>query len=267
MRELQYCASASGKKLFGVLGSVSLTAGLALAFTVGCSDGKANPAASDHPAPGSAGAGGSSPNSPTTPAAGQPATGSLPSTTPTIPVPKGGIPAPEAETTLALPEAPPLGVVKYVPNRSSVRLYLPGIDGARDYRVFAVEDGVKVSVDSNRERVEGATLTCAGLRQRNQCDNGAKLPVVYNNELLDMPTCEQYKEDRRPNVPTQLMQSVEVDGIKETTTLVVEAIDRQCPFPGLFGTRHEEIKIANVDIGPTTTQAIVNNKSDRKSVV
>jgi len=232
-----------------------------LACAVACSNSKGNGGKDNDPEP--SGMAGSPSTMPTSTPTGAPTSTSTapPSTTPTIPVPKGGIPAPEAETTLTLADAPALGVVKYVPNRSSVRLYLPGVEGAKDYRVFAVEDGVKVSVDAKREHVQGGTLTCAGLRQRNQCDNGEKLPIVYNNELLDMPTCEQYPEDRRPNVPTQLMQTLEVDGVKETTTLVVEAIDRQCPFPGLFGTRHEDVKIANVDIGGPTVQAIVNNKS------
>jgi hypothetical protein len=80
-----------------------------------------------------------------------------------------------------LSDAPDLGTINYVPNRSSVRLYLPGVAGARDYRVFAVEDGVSVRVDDQkREHVEGGTIQCAGLRQRNQCDEGEILPIKYN---------------------------------------------------------------------------------------
>jgi hypothetical protein len=150
-----------------------------------------------------------------------------PSTVAMLPLPDGGVPAPAAQTTLALAPAASLGAVQYLPNRSSVRLYLPGIAGARDYRVFAVENGVSVSVDAtNREHVGGATIVCAGLRQRNQCCDDEILPITYNNPLLDMPRCEMYSTGRTPNVPAELMQTLEVNGIGPNTTLVVEAIER-----------------------------------------
>ena len=57
------------------------------------------------------------------------------------------------------------------------------------------------------------------------------------------------------------MQTLEIDGIGPGTTLVVEAIDRQCPFPGLFGTTHIDVPITNVDVGPPMVSATVNNKS------
>jgi len=185
-----------------------------------------------------------------------------PSTTPDIPVPGSGIPAKPASTTLALSDASDLGTINYVPNRSSVRLYLPGVAGARDYRVFAVENGVSVRVDDQqREHVEGGTIQCAGLHQRNQCDEGEILPIKYNNELLDMPRCEIKGLDRRPNVPASLMQTLEVNGIGANSTLVVEAIDRQCPFPGLVGNSHQEIPIFATDVGPSMVQATINDKS------
>jgi hypothetical protein len=186
-----------------------------------------------------------------------------PATTPTIPVPNGGVAAAPAETKLTLGDAADLGAVKYIPNRSSVRLYLPGIDGARDYRVFAVDPGVSVTTGADkREHLVGATIFCAGLKQRNQCDDGEVLPIKYNNPLLDSAVCEAAGDPgRRPNVPTQLMQTLEVNGLKANTTLVVEAIDRQCPFPGLLGTTHLDEKIANVDVGPPMAPANINNKS------
>lgn len=188
-----------------------------------------------------------------------------PVTTPTIPVPSGGMPATDGATMLQLPPAPAMpGTVNYLPDRSSVRLYLPGVSGARDYRVFAVEDGVAVSVKDNREHVDGATIHCAGLRQRNQCDDGEVLPIKYNNETLDLPACEiDPSVQRRPNVPTALMQTLEVDGIKPNTTLVVEAIDRQCPFPGIFGSQHTDYDVAvnGPDFGGPMAAVVVNGKS------
>ncbi len=207
---------------------------------------------------GGSGSGGSSAGGKSSGSSGTP-TGPNPTTTPSISVP-GAMPAEEATTDLELTDAPALGVVKFVPNRSSVRLYLPGVDGAKDYRVFAVEDGVVVSTVDTREHVAGGTLHCAGWRQRNQCDDGEILPVKYNTEELDMPKCELDNLDRRPNVPTALMQSVEVNGIGPDTTLVVEAIDRQCPFPGLFGSRSDGVDIGASDIGGKMVDVVVNDK-------
>src|SRR5579859_5378829 len=189
--------------------------------------------------------------------------GAPPSSTANVPVPDGGIAAPSATTTLPLSSAPSLGTISYLPNRSSARLYLPAVAGTRDYRVFAVDNGISVKVDSsNREHLDGATITCAGLVQRNQCCDDEILPVKYNNDLLDMPLCEAYPGlDRRPNVPAALMQTVEVNALAPNTTLVVEALDRQCPFPGLFGTVHVDVPIANVDVGPPQSTAVVNGKS------
>jgi hypothetical protein len=193
--------------------------------------------------------------------AGNPGTGKPPIITPTIPVPDGGIEAPAATTDLELAPAPELGTIKYIPNRSSVVLYLPGVEGAHDYRVFAVEDGVKVLLkDGGAEHVEGATLNCAGLRQRNQCDDGAILPIKYNEERLDLPVCQDPPSDRRPSIPAQLMQTLEVDGVKPDTTLVVEAIDRLCPFPGLWGTFHHDEKLGASDIGSPMADVVVDGK-------
>ena len=188
--------------------------------------------------------------------------GPSPITTPSIPAPDGGKVAEPAKTSLKLSDAPALGEVRYIPNRSSVRLYLPGVDGARDYRVFAVEDGVAVTLVDGAEHVAGGTLHCAGLVQRNQCDDGEILPLSYNTEDLDLPRCEAGGNlDRRPNVPTRLMQTLDVDGVGPDTTLIVEAIDAQCPFPGLFGTQHLEEVIVGTDVGPAQVNVVVNDKS------
>jgi hypothetical protein len=213
-------------------------------------------------APNGGSAAGSAPNGGSSSTANNAWSGVTPASTPRIPVPEGGKLAPSGSAALPLSDAPTLGDVHYVANRSSVRLYLPGSASAHDYRVFAVEGGVAVSVDAgNREHVSGANIHCAGLRQRNQCDSGEVLPLKYNNELLDMPVCDQYRLERRPNVPTALMQTLDVNGIGPNTTLVIEAIDRQCPFPGLFGTKHVDVPIFADDVGPKNVQAVINDKS------
>jgi len=241
--------------------------GLLLGMMVACSskapDG--SPAASGGSGNDNGGAGTvSDAGSTATPGAGTGSTptGKPPGSTPTIPVPDGGKAAEPATTELPLSKAAALGDIKYIPNRSSVRLYLPGVDGARDYRVFAVEDGVKVEVSADkREHVNGGTIQCSGLRQRNQCSNDEILPIKYNNEQLDLPVCDDKQVDRRPNVPTQLQQTMDVVGIGPNTTLIVEAIDRQCPFPGLFGSKHGEVKIDAGDVGSLMVSAVVNGKA------
>jgi hypothetical protein len=187
--------------------------------------------------------------------------GPVPGSTPTIISPDAAVPAPMGNTGLTLKAAPSLGDIKYLANRSSVRLYLPGVNGARDYRVFAVRDGVKVSYSGEREHVAGADITCAGLRQRNQCDDGEILPVKYNTDELDLPKCEVPGVDRRPHVPAQLMQTVEVNDLGPDTLLVVEAIDRLCPFPGLYGTHHLDVEVGAGDVGGPMVDAVVNGKS------
>lgn len=251
--------------VLGAGGARSALAGLMAILacsSAGCSSKSPNSGGSASSSGGAPGGGGRGASGGAPGAGGRGAAGGAPATSSTIPVPDGGKPAAAAQTTLKLINAPALGTVNYIADRSSVRLYLPGIMGALDYRVFAVTDGVAVKVgDSNREHVDGADIYCAGLRQRNQCSDDEILPIQYNNPLLDMPNCEMFNLDRRPNVPEQLMQTMEIDGVKPNTTLVVEAIDRQCPFPGLFGGVHKEVKITNVDIGSPMEQAVVNGKS------
>src|SRR5687768_6039804 len=54
-----------------------------------------------------------------------------------------------------------------VPNIDSAILRMMPVEGARDYRAYAMVDGVRVSVDGDgREQVDGATIYCAGQRQR-----------------------------------------------------------------------------------------------------
>ncbi|HKY38905.1 MAG TPA: hypothetical protein VJN18_23360 [Polyangiaceae bacterium] len=183
-----------------------------------------------------------------------------PLSTPDIPA-GDSQPAPAGETDLPLSAAPELGTVNFAANRSSVRLYLPGVSGAKDYRVFAVEDGVTVSSTDEREHVAGATIHCAGWRQRNQCSNDAILPLKYNAEFLDLPTCEIDNIDRRPHVPTSIMQTMDVNGIGPDTTLVVEAIDRLCPFPGLVGSRSVDVLIGSGDVGPPMVDVVVNDRT------
>lgn len=101
---------------------------------------------------------------------------------------------------------------------------VPAVAGARDYRVFSIPKGVAVSTDAQgRETVRGTTMFCAGYRQFNSV---------------------------APAAP-ELLRRIEVAGLRGDTRLVVEAIDRACPFPGAHGASHVDIVADNVSIEPT----------------
>ena len=153
------------------------------------------------------------------------------------------------------------GEIQIVKNRGSVVLNVPAVAGARDYRVYAVADAVKAATDAQgHEHLTGATIQCAGIQQRNQCDDDEVLPITYNNTLLDSAHCGG-RYGRTPNVPTPVMQAIEVNGIGAGATLVVEAIDRLCPFPGLHGSSHKDIKITAIEMPGTTEDVTVNGKA------
>ncbi|HKP63106.1 MAG TPA: hypothetical protein VJV78_40495 [Polyangiales bacterium] len=131
--------------------------------------------------------------------------------------------------------------IRYTKGRGSVMVHLPKLPGAGDYRVFALRDGVKVTAaEGGAERVEGATIFCAGLRQSNQCDDAEAMDF---GPSFRVPRCAE--DVRAASVTRALAQQVQVDGLSGKTTLVVEAIDGLCPFPGAFGARHQEIGCVN----------------------
>lgn len=177
---------------------------------------------------------------------------------PTVVIPPDAVVAAPSTTTLVLPDAPALGEVKYVPNRSSVTVFVPAITDARDYRVFAVKAGVVTStVATNREHVAGAAVFCAGLRQRNQCDNGVIAALAFNNEEVDLPACPA--NGHAPSVPSQVNRAIELNGVGAGETLIIEAIDRQCPFPGPIGNAHIDISTDTAEMGPMVDVTVNNN--------
>lgn len=117
------------------------------------------------------------------------------------------------------PAPDPSAVV--IPNLDSAVIQIVPVDGAKDYRAFVMGPGVQVLADAqNHEKVTGATIFCAGLRQR----AAPALPV--------------------PEVMTQ----IEVTDLHEPTTYVVEAIDTLCPFPGAFGHTDDSFAITSPDV-------------------
>ncbi len=131
------------------------------------------------------------------------------------------------------------------PNRSSVVLYVPYVAGAKDYRVYALTDGVTTEVKGALQGVVGGTVTCAGLRQRNECDNSQALNE-YGPGFFHISACSE--DIRSVDTAPTVLQMIEVNGLpKGKTVLAVEAIDTLCPFQGSIGNVHQEVEIYGAD--------------------
>ncbi|HYV50110.1 MAG TPA: hypothetical protein VFA20_34880 [Myxococcaceae bacterium] len=111
--------------------------------------------------------------------------------------------------------APLMEGVKVVANRDSAVLVVPVVDGARDYRAFRVQEGTRINADLfGDEDVLGAVVHCAGNRQHNDV-----------HRFLTV------------------MRQVEVTGLQGPTQIVIEAIDRPCPFTGVQGNEHGTVPV------------------------
>jgi hypothetical protein len=129
-------------------------------------------------------------------------------------------PTSEDGTALTWPAAPALGEVQYVANRDSVLLVLPEVANARDYRVFRAATGVTIADQAGAEMVTGATIHCAGYRQR-------------HNEFMGT---------------RELLRVVEVTNLTADAVLVVEALDTACPYSGAIAPRHEDIIVDSNEV-------------------
>jgi hypothetical protein len=132
-------------------------------------------------------------------------------------------------------------------------LQLPVVPGAKDYRVFAVTNGVTTNIVGTTEDVLGATITCAGLRQRNECDDTEAVKEYGDAEIIMTANCVD--DVRSINVPKTVATKIEINNLTGTTDLIVEAIDRQCPFVGAIGQTHANVEIAGANTPLTTTFA------------
>lgn len=137
------------------------------------------------------------------------------------------------------------------PNRSSVMLKLPSVPGAKDYRVFVVESGVTTKIVGDTEEILGATITCAGLRQRNDCDDSEAVKEYGDSEIMLAANCAD--DVRSINIPKSVAQILEVNDLRGPTKIVVEAIDTLCPFVGAIGNAHVDVPIVGADAPFTTT--------------
>jgi hypothetical protein len=129
--------------------------------------------------------------------------------TPTAPVGEGG-------EKLSWTGAPLMEGVKVLVNHDSAVLILPEVPGARDYRAFRIPQGAHISSTIfGAEDVLRTTVHCAGNRQHND--------VARETQTL--------------------MRQVEVTNLRGPTQIVIEAIDRPCPFTGVQGNAHGTVPV------------------------
>ncbi len=125
-------------------------------------------------------------------------------------------PADEAGGTLGWAGAPLMQGVKVVANRDSAVLVVPPIDAANDYRAFRVPAGTRIEAGLlGDEDVIGTVVHCAGNRQHNLAQAPART----------------------------LLRQIEVTGLTGPTQIVIEAIDRVCPFTGVHGSEHATVPV------------------------
>ena len=120
-------------------------------------------------------------------------------------------------------------------DRDSVVITVPAVSGAADYRVFALPAGVSVQSQGGGEAVTGTDVYCAGNHQYNA--PAPATPVV--------------------------MQQIEVFNVQGATRLVVEAIDRNCPFAGLRGSASYTTHAGNSEV-PASDRVDVSVYTDEQ---
>jgi hypothetical protein len=148
-----------------------------------------------------------------------------------------------------------------IPNRHSVIVQVPAVANARDFRVIVQPTGVTANSDGT-ESIAGGTVFCAGLlqhqsRTRYVADNVTQFPyffvlngqnttpLAFVPEFYGTPPGAWSIKD----LDTPPLQQIEITGLTGATTVTVEAMDRQCPFPGIIGRAHQDIAIASNTIG------------------
>lgn len=141
-------------------------------------------------------------------------------------------PDPQGQT-LPWSAAPLMQGVQAATGRDSALLVLPVVDGARDYRAFALVDGVEPTTTG--VGVRGGTLFCAGFRQHNAA--------------------------ARPEL--ELLRTLQVAGLTGPTRVVVEAVDAPCPFPGILGGAHADI-VVDTDELPASEHGTYSSFSEQE---
>jgi dihydrofolate reductase len=148
------------------------------------------------------------------------------------------------------------GEIRYLAKQGNVTLFLPAVQGAGDYRAFVLSPDVKASMQSDgSERIDGATIACAGLVQHNQCD-GSEAITSYGPNFR-IPKCSE--DVRGIDLAKRVLDRLQLTGLSGKTKIVVEAVDALCPFPGAYGRQHHDVACSND--GAPVKQAMVGGKS------
>jgi hypothetical protein len=197
---------------------------------------------------------------PAAPAAPTPPPTTPPPTTPPAPTPPAPTPPPTAPLPpgLNFTSAPTLSGVTMVQNRDSVIVQVPAVANARDFRVLVQPTAVAGNTDGT-ESVSGGTQFCAGVRQHQTrahyiADNASLYPYFfYTNTGGSSPAAEAappnfYSAPTTPwswfDLDTPPNLQIEVTGVTANMTVIVEALDRLCPFPGPIGQQHADIQLS-----------------------
>lgn len=145
--------------------------------------------------------------------------------------PCGFVEAPDPAGIIAAP-ANMINDIKVLVRRDAAILYLPVVAGAKDYRAYVVSSpsgsglGGVTFVEGDPKN---AMMVCAGYRQhpRTLADDSTHTTINY-----------------------ELMRQLELPGLKVNGTykVVIEAVDRVCPFSGVPGYKDGVIPVVGSDI-------------------
>jgi hypothetical protein len=139
----------------------------------------------------------------------------------------------EPPPALAASKTPSIPDLKLLSRRDALIVYLPNVQGAADYRAYAIRNDVTFQGEQPR----GAVIACAGYRQR------LKAPL----------------KDAAGNIQRELLQSLELPGFTSAGDykIVVEAISSPCDFTGMLGHTDATIPVVQ-NLFPEANDATIN---------
>jgi hypothetical protein len=154
---------------------------------------------------------------------------------------------PTAHAAEGLPSISDIAVLN---RRDALIVYLPAVQGAADYRAYVVS-GPGHSITFSGSQPRGATIACAGYRQRfwgNVDGDNANLGGLARNR--------------------ELMQAIELPGLKVDGRyeVVVEAIATPCPFPGIQGHTTAELPLRPDGVALTNNRARIRSSADMNAL-
>jgi hypothetical protein len=153
--------------------------------------------------------------------------------------------------------APAMTGITMIQNRDSVIIRVPAVANARDFRVLVQPASVTANPNGT-EVVGGGTQFCAGVRQhqtrtRFVADPTSLFPYFFytNGGNVNPTTLVAHFVANPPtswswfDFDTPPHREIEITGVTASMNVVVEALDRLCPFPGAIGKIHTEIALSH----------------------